>query len=214
LPWLTAAACELAAVRSESDFGSLVLADGNNIPLISVAVASSPAVGAQWLGDEVVGPVPSWAASPVVPCTGGDWLGDNKGFTLCVDPTVWTRASIKCIGNFLPRLSALLRIPAAAFGLKEYFGWARGTKMSDNVDTAAALGHSEVLRVEYPPRQAVPEVGQRIHDDSEIVSFSGSKEPWNVLDEEPRRAERLRDAGELEEEAATFPGEPGPLASD
>jgi len=86
--------------------------------------------------------------------------------------------------------------------------------MSDNVDTAAPLGHSEVLRVEYPPCQAVPDVGQRIHDDSEIVSFRGSKEPWNVLDEDPRRAERLCDAGELEEEAAAFPRESGPLAGD
>jgi hypothetical protein len=86
--------------------------------------------------------------------------------------------------------------------------------MSDNVDAAAPLGHSEVLRVEYPPRQAVPDVGQRIHDDSEITSFSGSKEPWNVLDEEPRWAERRRDADELEEEAATFPRESGPPTSD
>jgi hypothetical protein len=125
-----------------------------------------------------------------------------------------TRAASKRVGNALPRLSARRRIPAAAFGLKEYFGWAWGSKMSDNVDTAAPLGHSEVLRVEYPPRQAVPDVGQRIHDDSEIVAFSGSKEPWNVLDEEPRRAERRRDAAELEEESAALAPESSPLASD
>lgn len=125
-----------------------------------------------------------------------------------------TRAASKCVGNALPRLSARRSIPAAAFGLKEYFGWAWGSKMSDNVDTAAPLWDSEVLRVEYAPRQAEPDVGQRIHDDSEIVSFRGSKEPWNVLDEEPRRPKFLRDAGELEEEAAAFPRKSGPLAGD
>lgn len=33
-----------------------------------------------------------------------------------------------------------------------------GSKMSDKKDTAASLGHSEELRIKYPPRQTVPEL--------------------------------------------------------
>ena len=39
--------------------------------------------------------------------------------------------------------------------------------MSDKKDTAASLGHSEELRIEYPPRQAVPEfvhLGQELSE--------------------------------------------------
>jgi hypothetical protein len=96
-----------------------------------------------------------------------------------------TRAASKCVGNFLPRLSARRSIPAAAFGLKEYFGWAWGSKMSDNVDTAASLGDSEVLAVQHSPRQAIPEVGKRFEDRAHVLTFVRRQEARNVLDKHP-----------------------------
>jgi hypothetical protein len=40
------------------------------------------------------------------------------------------------------------------------------------------------------------------------------KKPWYVLDEAPRRPERLRDADEFVEEAGAGPAEPGPFPGD
>tara|TARA_Y100000310_G_scaffold258685_1_gene267163 strand:- start:53 stop:187 length:135 start_codon:yes stop_codon:yes gene_type:complete len=40
--------------------------------------------------------------------------------------------------------------------------------MSDNEDSTASLGNSEVLRVKHAPLKAVPELGQLTDDDSEI----------------------------------------------
>jgi hypothetical protein len=55
-------------------------------------------------------------------------------------------------GNTLPRLSARRNIPPHAVALKKN---RRGIKpfssTCDNEHTAAALGHSEILGVEYPP---------------------------------------------------------------
>ena len=42
--------------------------------------------------------------------------------------------------------------------------------MSDNEHTLASLGQSEVLSVKYPPGHAIPEVNQRIEDESEVSS--------------------------------------------
>jgi hypothetical protein len=121
----------------------------------------------------------------------------------------------------LPRAFARLRIPAAALGLKEYLGWASGSKMSDNEDATTALGDSEELRVKNSPRQAIPELAQGIEDDREITSASGSKEAWNVLDDDPLRQRLPRDADELPEErrarvleAPPFPRDREPLTRE
>lgn len=45
--------------------------------------------------------------------------------------------------------------------------------MSDKKDTAASLGHSEKLRIEYAPRQAVPELvhfGQELSESLPILA--------------------------------------------
>ena len=64
--------------------------------------------------------------------------------------------------SFLPILSALLRMPIAAFALKKYrSGTGCSSKRSDNEDSAAALGDAEVSTVKYSPRDIIPEVGQR-----------------------------------------------------
>lgn len=48
-------------------------------------------------------------------------------------------------------------IPSHAFLLKQYFDGGAGSKTSDKKETAPSLGHSEELRIKYPPRHAVPE---------------------------------------------------------
>jgi len=76
-------------------------------------------------------------------------------------------------GKLLPLLSARWIIPAQAFALKQYFGgtlWV--SKASDKEETAAPLGHSEELRIEYSPCQTVPEFIHRSQDASEILPFA------------------------------------------
>jgi hypothetical protein len=127
----------------------------------------------------------------MMPVTGFEGSGD-VGIVVKVAPPslpLCTERVCKAVssagGNAFPRLSARLSIPAAAFGLKEYFGWARGTKISDNEHSAATLGDSEELAIENAPRHTVPEFVQRIEDDSEVQSLRGTKQAWNVLEEEP-----------------------------
>jgi hypothetical protein len=57
--------------------------------------------------------------------------------------------------------------------------------MSDNEHSAATLGDSEELAIENAPRYAIPAFVQRIEDDSEVQSLRGTKQAWNVLEEEP-----------------------------
>lgn len=48
-----------------------------------------------------------------------------------------------------------------------------GSKMSDKKEAAASLGHSEELRIEYAPRQAVPELvhfGQELSESLPILA--------------------------------------------
>jgi hypothetical protein len=47
--------------------------------------------------------------------------------------------------------------------------------MSDNEHTAASLGHSEVLSVQNPPDDAIPEFNKRGDDRSEVGSAVGGK---------------------------------------
>jgi hypothetical protein len=50
-------------------------------------------------------------------------------------------------------------MPAAARELKKNLGWAFASKMCDNEDSTAALGHSEVLSVEKSPDGTAPRTG-------------------------------------------------------
>jgi hypothetical protein len=82
------------------------------------------------------------------------------------------RAEAKCSGNVFPRFCARLRIPAAALGLKKYLAGTLASSTSrKDVDTAPALGDSEVSAVQHSPREVVkPEVGQRREYDGIISS--------------------------------------------
>jgi hypothetical protein len=86
------------------------------------------------------------------------------GLAVCV------RASIKAGGNALPRLSARRRIPRHALGLKKNLGATSRSKTSDNEHTAAALCHSVILSVKYPPAHAIPAFDQPAKDDGKISS--------------------------------------------
>ena len=56
-----------------------------------------------------------------------------------------------------------------------------GSKASDKKDTAASLGHSEELRIEYPPRQTVPELVHLGQELSESLPTLARERSWDVL---------------------------------
>lgn len=69
-------------------------------------------------------------------------------------------------GELLPLCLARRQIPSQHFRLKEYLGGTfRVSKTSDKKDALAPLGYAEELRVQYSPRQTVPE---RIHFGQEL----------------------------------------------
>lgn len=71
----------------------------------------------------------------------------------------------------MPRFPSRLSIPVQAFALKKYrCGRSPVSKMSDNEDSATALGDSEVLSVKDAPRQTKPDVGQRPDECPEVPS--------------------------------------------
>ena len=80
-----------------------------------------------------------------------------------------SKAFLRVSGKAFPRFSARRIIPSQAFALKEYLCGVRASKNSDKEDAPAALrdrpeestrrpvGYSDELRIEYSPRQTVPE---------------------------------------------------------
>jgi hypothetical protein len=65
-------------------------------------------------------------------------------------------------------------IPDAAFGLKKYLcGTSPVSMTSNNIDSLARLGDSEVATIKNSPSDAIPEVGQRANNDSEVSSAVG-----------------------------------------
>lgn len=72
-------------------------------------------------------------------------------------------------------------IPSHAFGLKQNLDGGAGSKASDKKDTAAALGHSEELRIEYAPRQTVPELVHFGQELSESLPTLARERSWDVF---------------------------------
>jgi hypothetical protein len=68
--------------------------------------------------------------------------------------------------------------------------------MADKEDTAATLGDSEVLRVENPQREAVPELNQRPEDARKSSSVVGAENAGHIFPEDPFRAVAPRDLAE------------------
>jgi len=74
-------------------------------------------------------------------------------------------------GSCFPRFAARRSIPAQALALKKYRrGTAPVSKMSDNEDATASLGHSEELSVQHSPGATIPEFRQRPEDGAKIPS--------------------------------------------
>jgi hypothetical protein len=114
----------------------------------------------------------------------------------------------------LPRFSARLKIPLAAFEERKKRLGTSGSKMSDNEDSTAPLGNSEVSRVQHSPANAIPELGQRREKDGEISSTERGKKSGYVLNEEPAGAKSVNDSYELEEEGGSLTGESCSPAGD
>lgn len=86
--------------------------------------------------------------------------------------------------------------------------------MSDKEDTAATLGDSEVLRVEYPPREAVPELNQRPEDASKSLSVVAAENTGDVFPYDPLRPVARGDLAEGEGEVSAGVGETASEACD
>jgi hypothetical protein len=69
--------------------------------------------------------------------------------------------------------------------------------MSDNEHTAAALGHSEILRVQHPPTDAIPELDQPLNDGGKVPSFVAAEKTGDILDDHPVRSNALKNSVEL-----------------
>jgi len=107
-------------------------------------------------------------------------------------------------------------MPRAARADSQYFGGELGSSTSVSVNstdehTPSALRHSEETAVDNPPRQAVPEVGQRGKHDSEVPTALAREETWNVLKENGSGSNSLDDPAGVEEETGSLPGEAASL---
>lgn len=83
-----------------------------------------------------------------------------------------SRVSSSLFGKARPLFRARFKIPSHALRLNEYADGGAGSNMSDKKETAASLGHSEELRIEYAPRQTVPELvhfGQELSESLPIL---------------------------------------------
>ena len=107
-------------------------------------------------------------------------------------------------------------MPRAAFGLKENLGGtlAGASKMSDKEDAAAALRDSEMAAVQSDPERIIPAFVHLHECGGEIPALVGGKPPWNILNDEPMRAEEPGDPHEVEEEGAPLAPESGAAARD
>jgi hypothetical protein len=109
-----------------------------------------------------------------------DQMASCCGFGVDPPSAVWLlesadSASIKWSGSTRPRFSARRRMPWAARADSEYVAGTvcGGSRISvsegsDDEHPSASLRHSEETAVENPPAQAVPDVGQRSKDCSEV----------------------------------------------
>ena len=107
-------------------------------------------------------------------------------------------------GNFLARFAARRSIPAQAFALKKY---RRGTspvsKMSDNEDATASLGHSEELSVQHSPGATIPEFRQRPDDGAKVPPAVRGQDTGDVFPDDPPRPQSASKPAKLDGQVAT-----------
>ena len=125
-------------------------------------------------------------------------------------------AASSIAGSFFPRFSARRRIPAHAFGLKEYrSGTARlGSSTSDNEHALPSLGQSEVLSVQHPVGEPIPEFCQRPEEGSQRPSSVRRQDTGDVFPDHPARAKYADQSAEVQREGATVAFDSGAEAGD
>jgi len=120
----------------------------------------------------------------------------------------------------LPRLSALRRIPAHAFGESQYLLGAFASKIRDKEHSTATLGDSEEAAVQDSPRNVTrPEVNHRLDDSSKVSATVAGKGSWDVFPDGEvglavGGAKFANNSSCLMEEAAALPRESCALAGD
>jgi hypothetical protein len=104
-------------------------------------------------------------------------------------------------------------MPVAAFGLKKYRGGTSPVSMtSNNVDSLARLGDSEVPAVKSTPCDRIPEFGQRRENDPEISSSVGIEQTLHVLDNNNSGLTFSNQSSKLMKESGSLAFEPGSLS--
>lgn len=107
-------------------------------------------------------------------------------------------------GSCLPRFAARRSIPAQAFALKKYRrGTAPVSKMSDNEDATAPLGHSEELSVQHSPGATIPEVRQRPEDGAKVPSAVRRQDTRDVFPNDPSGPQSAGKPAKLDGQVAT-----------
>jgi len=69
--------------------------------------------------------------------------------------------------------------------------------MSDNDDSAASLGDSEVLSVQHAPGEAIPEFCQRPDDGTHVPSAMRRQEARDVFEDDPGGREVSQESGDV-----------------
>ena len=130
-------------------------------------------------------------------------------------PPTSCKAWRKIVGNSFPRLAARRSMPAQAFALKKY---RRGTppvsKMSDNEDATAPLGHSEELSVQHSPGAPIPEFRQRPDDGTKVPSSVRRQDAGDVFPDDPSRPQSASKAAKLNGQVATSIGQAASSSSN
>ena len=101
-------------------------------------------------------------------------------------------------------------MPRNAVGLKKYFSSAGliGSKTSDNPHTPPSLRqatlhavHSDILRVQHPPRERIPAVPKRTEEGEEVGGVLAVDSSRHVLPNDVSGSKLSGKAHELEREA-------------
>ena len=114
----------------------------------------------------------------------------------------WSEAE-KATGSVLARFIARYRIPFAAICESQYFGGTSFSSTSDNEDSLAPLGNTEVAAIKKSPRDLLttPPFAHFTEESCEIVPSIACEQSLDILDKGELRLEPSDDAHRFEEEA-------------
>jgi hypothetical protein len=119
-------------------------------------------------------------------------------------PPTSCKAWRKIVGNSFPRLAARRSMPAQAFALKKYrCGTPPVSKMSDNEDATAPLGHSKELSVQHSPSATIPEFRQCPDDGAEVPAAVRGQNTGDVFPDDPARPQSASKPAKLDGQVAT-----------